>query len=96
MDPVLKAPVIVMLKLRYDGPLSNFAFKFNVRRYSMVRRANSSPAAASHYFTPTFTSTAGAGGRVAYPFCFNAKLEPLLCPSVTTQMSHAMGQRCSI
>jgi len=26
----------MLLKLRYDGPLSNVAFKFNLRRYSVV------------------------------------------------------------
>jgi hypothetical protein len=24
----------MLLKLRYDGPLSNFAFNFNLRRYN--------------------------------------------------------------
>ena len=33
MKPVLKPPGSALLKLRYDGPLSNFAFKFNSRRY---------------------------------------------------------------
>jgi len=39
VDPikaVLKAPGSVLLKLRYDGPLSNFAFRINSRRYSEV------------------------------------------------------------
>ena len=26
----------MLLKLKYDGPLSNFGFNFNLRRYSMV------------------------------------------------------------
>ena len=34
MKLVLKAPGTKRLKLIYDGPLSNFAFKFNLRRYS--------------------------------------------------------------
>ena len=34
IKPKLKAPGSKRLKLRYDGPLSNFAFKFNLRRYS--------------------------------------------------------------
>ena len=33
MKHVLKAPGNVLLKLSYDGPLSNFAFNFNLRRY---------------------------------------------------------------
>jgi hypothetical protein len=28
----MKAPGTKRLKLKYDGPLSNFAFKFNLRR----------------------------------------------------------------
>jgi hypothetical protein len=30
--PTLKAPETKRLNLSYDGPLSNFAFKFNLRR----------------------------------------------------------------
>jgi hypothetical protein len=33
----LKAPGIKRLKLKYDKPLSNFAFKFNLRRYTWAR-----------------------------------------------------------
>ena len=33
----LKAPGTKRLKLIHDGPLSNFAFNFNLRRYSAVR-----------------------------------------------------------
>jgi len=32
--PVLKAPETERLRLQYDEPLSNFAFEFNVRRYT--------------------------------------------------------------
>jgi hypothetical protein len=35
MNPVLTVPGSVLLKLRYDGPLSKFAFKFNLRRFTM-------------------------------------------------------------
>jgi len=34
MKPKLKAPGTKRLKLSYDGPPSNLAFKFNLRRYS--------------------------------------------------------------
>ena len=34
IQPALKAPGTERLKLIYDGPLSNFAFKFNLRRYT--------------------------------------------------------------
>ena len=31
----------MILKLGYDGPLSNLAFNFNLRRYGMARAVNS-------------------------------------------------------
>jgi len=34
IKPMLKAPRTKGLKLKYDEPLSNFASKFNVRRYT--------------------------------------------------------------
>ena len=34
--PMLKAPRTKRLKLKRDGPLFNFAFDFNLRRYSMA------------------------------------------------------------
>jgi len=36
MKPVLRAPRSMPLKLIYDGPLSNLAFNFNLRRYMKV------------------------------------------------------------
>jgi hypothetical protein len=36
MKPVLTASGMTLLKLRSDEPLSNFAFKFNLRRYILV------------------------------------------------------------
>jgi len=36
LTPVLKAPGFSGLKLEYDEPLSNFAFNFNLRRYTVV------------------------------------------------------------
>ena len=35
MKPTLKAPGIRRLKLKYAKPLSNFALKFNLRRYNL-------------------------------------------------------------
>jgi len=34
IKPTLKAPGIKLLKLKYDKPLSNVAFKFNLRRHN--------------------------------------------------------------
>ena len=36
--PTLKAPGTMRLKLKYGKPPSNFAFKFNLRRYDVERR----------------------------------------------------------
>jgi hypothetical protein len=36
IKPALKAPGTKRSELIYDGPLSNFAFKFNLRRYNLV------------------------------------------------------------
>jgi hypothetical protein len=36
MKPKLKAPRSKRLKLKYDDLLSNFAFKFNLRRYNKM------------------------------------------------------------
>jgi len=38
MKPMLKGPGTKRLKLIGDELLSNFAFKFNLRRYSVVKR----------------------------------------------------------
>ena len=34
MKPTLKAPGATRLKLKYDEPLSKFAFNFHLRRYT--------------------------------------------------------------
>ena len=39
MKPKLKPPGIKLLKLESDKPLSNLAFKFNLRRYTAVAGA---------------------------------------------------------
>jgi ABC-type thiamine transport system ATPase subunit len=36
INPKLKLPRTKRSKLKYDEPLSNFAFKFNMRCYTMV------------------------------------------------------------
>jgi hypothetical protein len=40
MKRVLKPPGSVLLKLRYDGPLSRIALEFNLRRYSAAEAAD--------------------------------------------------------
>jgi len=49
----------MLLKLRYNVPLSNFAFKFNLRRY------NEGPIA-TVYFTNGDVKRTHPGGRVEY------------------------------
>jgi hypothetical protein len=39
MKPVLKAPGTMLLTLGYDEQLSNFAFKFKLRRYTKAAKA---------------------------------------------------------
>jgi len=36
MEPPLKGPGARRFKPKYDGPLSNVAFKFNLRHYNMA------------------------------------------------------------
>jgi hypothetical protein len=36
MNPKLKPPGFTRSKLKYDEPLSNFAFKFSLRRYTTL------------------------------------------------------------
>ena len=43
IKPTLKAPGSGRLKLKCDEPLSNFAFKFNLRRYTQAAWAASTP-----------------------------------------------------
>ena len=55
MKSMLKVPATKHLKLKCDAPLSNFAFKFNVRRYIVA----TTPAAGA---VGVVTLEAGAGG----------------------------------
>ena len=43
IKPTLTAPGTNRLKLKYVEPLSNVAFEFNLRRYSLTRCRSSSP-----------------------------------------------------
>jgi hypothetical protein len=63
MRPMLKSPGSMLLKVRCGGPLSNFAFKINLRRYNegvleMLRAAgeNVGPQAGA-YTRPLFGLT---------------------------------------
>ena len=43
IKPKLKPPGTKRLKLEYDGLLSNFGFKFNLRRYNLAQAQMRSP-----------------------------------------------------
>ena len=45
IKPILKAPETKRLKLKSDGPPSKFAFKINLRRYSVEMRVRAGDAA---------------------------------------------------
>jgi hypothetical protein len=57
MKPVLKAPGTKRLKLESDEPLSSFAFKFNLRRYSLAGDGTAGfrdgPGAVARFSLPT-------------------------------------------
>jgi hypothetical protein len=56
IKPTLKAPGIKRLKLVRDDPLTNFAFKFNLRRYNEVAHPQDVNQAGA-YTRPLFSST---------------------------------------
>jgi hypothetical protein len=63
MKPVLNAPGSPLLKLSYDGLLSNLAFNFNLRHYSLAGLltagdfTNKDVYLAGAYTRPSFSST---------------------------------------
>ena len=57
MKPMLKAPGLMLLKLRYDGPLSNFAFKFNLCSYNADDTQDIAELDAAAHTSPTHFST---------------------------------------
>jgi hypothetical protein len=65
IKPTLNAPETKRLKLDYDEPLSNFAFKCNLRRYTMApRNSTGAPPGSS---SPGRAATGDAAGREARP-----------------------------
>jgi len=61
--PTVKAPGSMLSKLRYDGPVSNFAFNFNLRRYTKV--VDTPPIKPKPVAAPMGAKAAGAGGGKA-------------------------------
>jgi hypothetical protein len=63
--PTLKPPGIMLLKLIYNEPLSNFAFDFNLRRYTKAAKAApAAPVSAAPVSSGKFGAlTATKGGK---------------------------------
>ena len=57
MKPVFNAPRYMLLKLRYDGALSSFAFKFNSRCYIKEMLRFRTRVQAGAYSRPLLSST---------------------------------------
>jgi hypothetical protein len=51
IKPVLKAPGTKHLILQFDEPLSNFAFKFNLHRYTLDAHLAAATFIANHELT---------------------------------------------
>jgi hypothetical protein len=56
INPTWKAPGTKRLKQTYDERLSSFAFKFNLRRYSLVIRLNDAPTVGFEEFVGSKTT----------------------------------------
>jgi hypothetical protein len=61
IKPTFKAPGTKRLKLKYAVPLSNFAFKFNIRRYTKMSNPHYPPEIQAE--TTLINFTAGAYTR---------------------------------
>ena len=79
IKPTLKAPGTNPLKLQYDEPLSNFAFKFNLHRYTTGGGATW-PSAPSCATAPWSSWRRRQGLTLVH---FSAQLEPCLTPENT-------------
>ena len=66
IEPVLKAPGSMLLNLRYDGLLSDVAFRFNLRRYNQGGRENVEEAFA--YVVQEYLTDITASGRGLHSF----------------------------
>ena len=66
VDPIkhtLKAPGSVLLKLRIDGPVLNFAFNFNLRRYKVAQLEGAAATAGDSFLTRLFEGATQARTR---------------------------------
>jgi len=69
MKPTLKAPESKRLKLEHEKTLSNFAFKFNLRRYNV-----DIPAAVPKYLVRRCSLTVSTGVESAWNSALKAEI----------------------
>ena len=79
LKPKLKPPTNKLLKLRCVVPLSNFAFKFNLRRYTKATTA---------------TTTIGDDGRGSHSSTFRLNLSPFCGIGVHLGLVQGVFGRC--
>jgi hypothetical protein len=66
INPMLKAPGIKRLKLRYDTLLSNFALNFNLRRFPTACRARGQTAARGETLSARSCCSSMSSRRASY------------------------------
>jgi len=74
MKPQLKPPGTKHLKLKCDGLLSRFAFKFKLRRYNLVHAVKSSVAFA---FSSAWWGGAGRPYQAHFESAWNSPLDSI-------------------
>ena len=74
VKPTLKAPGTLRLKHKHVKLLSNFAFEFNLRRYSVVYNGTKSP---MYPHTTAYDVDAAISGRGLHSFTFQLILSTL-------------------
>jgi hypothetical protein len=74
IKPASKAPGTKRLKPKYDDPLSNFAFKFNLRRYNEERLQK-----ALNYFINQAVSAAFYTWRENAEYCAEVRVKAGRC-----------------
>ena len=74
VEPKFNLPGIKRLKLKFDEPLSKFAFKFKLRHYSMGGGGNGPQ---PRVFTDSAGAASSAGGRGLHSSTFQLNVSAL-------------------